>query len=64
MGRLDELPSSGVSSEISWTAKVERKLVRKIDVALLPMLWIMNLLSWMDRAKYFRLARLGRDVWC
>jgi len=44
-----ELPSE-VSSP-SWTPEAERKLVRKIDLCLLPMLWVMNLLSWMDRAK-------------
>lgn len=43
-----EVPSA---AEIDWTPEVERKLVRKIDIYLLPMLWLMNLLSWMDRAK-------------
>ncbi|KAK5652836.1 hypothetical protein OQA88_9502 [Cercophora sp. LCS_1] len=40
------------SVEPDWTAEEERKLVRKIDLYLLPALWIMSLLSWMDRAKY------------
>ena len=29
----------------------EKKLVRKIDLFLLPMMWIMYLLSYMDRTK-------------
>lgn len=29
----------------------ERKLVRKIDLYILPMMWIMYLLSYMDRTK-------------
>ena len=38
---------------VDWAPEAERKLVRKIDIYLLPMLWLMNLLSWMDRAKYY-----------
>jgi len=40
-----------VASEVTWSPDVERKLVRKIDILLLPILWLMSLLSWMDRAK-------------
>ena len=29
----------------------EKKLVRKIDLYILPMMWIMYLLSYMDRTK-------------
>ena len=43
--------SQAESIESSWTPEEERKIVRKIDICLLPMLWLMNLLSWMDRAK-------------
>ena len=43
--------SQAESIELSWTPEEERKLVRKIDICLLPILWVMNLLSWMDRAK-------------
>lgn len=31
--------------------EAEKKLVRKIDLFLLPMMWIMYLLSYMDRTK-------------
>lgn len=31
--------------------EAEKKLVRKIDLLLLPMMWIMYLLSYMDRTK-------------
>lgn len=33
-------------------AEEEKKLVRKIDLFLLPTIWIMYLLSYMDRTKY------------
>ncbi|BCS30488.1 uncharacterized protein APUU_80791A [Aspergillus puulaauensis] len=38
-----------VSQEIFWTEDEEKKLVRKIDLCLLPNIWIMYLLSYMDR---------------
>lgn len=44
-----EVESHGAAED--WTKKEEKKVVRKIDIYLLPMLWLMNLLSWMDRAK-------------
>ena len=37
---------------ITWTPEEEKKLVRKIDLLLLPTIWIMYLLSYMDRTKY------------
>jgi hypothetical protein len=40
-----------VPNEASWTPDFERKLVRKMDIHIIPALWMMNLLSWMDRAK-------------
>jgi hypothetical protein len=36
---------------ITWTPEEEKKLVRKIDLALLPTIWLMYLLSYMDRTK-------------
>ncbi|TKX18846.1 MFS transporter-like protein 169 [Elsinoe australis] len=36
-------------SAISWTEEEEKKLVRKIDLLLLPTIWLMYLLSYMDR---------------
>ncbi|KAK5658640.1 hypothetical protein OQA88_2033 [Cercophora sp. LCS_1] len=41
---------SATQPEPSWTPEAERKLLNKIDMRLMPMLWLMNLLSWMDRA--------------
>lgn len=35
----------------TWTPEEEKKLVRKIDLYLLPTIWIMYLLSYMDRTK-------------
>lgn len=37
---------------LTWTAEEEKKLVRKVDLLLLPTIWIMYLLSYMDRTKY------------
>ena len=36
---------------LTWTEEEEKKLVRKIDMFLLPCIWIMYLLSYMDRTK-------------
>jgi hypothetical protein len=40
-----------ITQTISWTAEEEKKLVRKIDLFLLPNIWLMYLLSYMDRTK-------------
>jgi hypothetical protein len=32
----------------------ERKLVRRIDLYILPTMWLMYLLSYMDRTKYLQ----------
>jgi hypothetical protein len=34
-----------------WTAEEEKRLVKKVDLFLLPTIWIMYLLSYMDRTK-------------
>lgn len=39
------------SSEPTWSPEAERKLVRRIDRLLVPILWLMSLLNYMDRAK-------------
>ena len=36
---------------ITWTPEEEKNLVRKIDTFLLPTMWLMYLLSYMDRTK-------------
>ncbi|RSM00031.1 hypothetical protein CEP52_009363 [Fusarium oligoseptatum] len=38
-----------ITQDNSWTAEEEKKLVRKIDMFLLPNIWLMYLLSYMDR---------------
>jgi hypothetical protein len=40
-----------ISEELTWTPEEEKKLVRKIDLFLLPTIWLMYLLSYMDRTK-------------
>jgi len=39
-----------VADENRWTPAFERRLVRKIDLYLMPAIWLMNVMSWMDRA--------------
>lgn len=39
------------SIDESFTPEEEKALVRKIDLTLLPVIWIMYLLSYMDRTK-------------
>lgn len=39
-----------VPDENRWTPAFERRLVRKIDLYLMPAIWLMNVMSWMDRA--------------
>lgn len=35
-----------------YTPQEEKALVRKIDLVLMPMMWLMYLLSYLDRTKY------------
>lgn len=44
---LQEVEASLPDGEQSWTAEEENKLVRKIDLYLLPTIWLMYLLSYM-----------------
>ncbi len=37
---------------VDFTEAEERNLVRKIDLHLLPTIWLMYLLSYVDRTKY------------
>jgi hypothetical protein len=39
------------ANNITWTEEEEKALVRKIDLFLLPCIWFMYLLSYMDRTK-------------
>lgn len=49
---MDSTKQIEVSNDFSWTPEEEKKLVRKIDSFLLPTMWLMYLLSYMDRTKY------------
>lgn len=52
MKKMDNLKDHiEVSEELTWTPEEEKKLVRKIDLYLLPTIWLMYLLSYMDRTK-------------
>ena len=46
---VEQIHDDGVLSEatITWTPEEEKKLVRKIDLYLLPTIWLMYLLSYM-----------------
>jgi hypothetical protein len=43
------VPETQIHSD--WTEEEEKKLVRKVDMWLMPTIWLMYLLSYMDRTK-------------
>jgi hypothetical protein len=49
---MDTTKQIEIAGELTWTPEEEKKLVRKIDLFLLPTIWLMYLLSYMDRTKY------------
>lgn len=49
--KLDGVEHVEESGTITWTPEEEKKLVRKIDLFLMPTIWLMYLLSYMDRTK-------------
>jgi hypothetical protein len=49
---MDTAKHVEVADDFTWTKEEEQKLVRKIDLFLLPTIWLMYLLSYMDRTKY------------
>lgn len=51
---LDDPKRAGGAEDYVPDTEEERKLVQKIDLFLLPTIWIMYLLSYMDRTKYAR----------
>lgn len=73
MDNLDKenLAKAGVSSEqiehaamhepVSYTVEEEKALVRKIDLTLLPTIWFMYLLSYMDRTKLVTINKSGGE---
>ncbi|KAG9187509.1 hypothetical protein G6011_05380 [Alternaria panax] len=46
---MDTTKHVEVADDFTWTEEEEQKLVRKIDLFLLPTIWLMYLLSYMDR---------------
>ena len=48
---MDSTKHVEVTEDFTWTKDEEAKLVRKIDLFLLPTIWLMYLLSYMDRTK-------------
>lgn len=51
----------GLGGISTWTEEEETRLVRKLDWCLLPTVWLMALMSWMDRSRYeFPLAPLNQ----
>ena len=47
---LNDVESASPQGEIAWTAGEERALVRKVDLFLMPTIWLMYLLSYMVRS--------------
>ncbi|CAG7988573.1 unnamed protein product [Penicillium olsonii] len=45
----DQIEHASIHEHVLFSPQEERKLVRKVDLTLLPMIWIMYLLSYMDR---------------
>ncbi|KAK5655709.1 hypothetical protein OQA88_5642, partial [Cercophora sp. LCS_1] len=52
-------PITEVSDDATWSPEAEQKLVRKIDFLLVPILWLMSLLNYMDRANLGNAAIAG-----
>lgn len=48
----DCLEVENITGDVCFTPEEEKALLRKIDTHLLPTIWIMYLLSYMDRTKY------------
>lgn len=46
-----EVENVAANEAVSFTDEEEKALVRKIDLTLLPTIWIMYLLSYLDRTK-------------
>lgn len=47
-----EIEHASVQETLSYSPEEEKALLRKIDLTLLPTIWIMYLLSYLDRTKY------------
>ena len=51
-GRAIHLEGEQTDAAVDYTQAEEKKLIRKIDLFLLPTIWLMYLLSYVDRTKY------------
>jgi hypothetical protein len=47
-----EIEHASIQETPTFTLDEEKALVRKIDLTLLPTIWVMYLLSYLDRTKY------------
>lgn len=47
-----EIEHASIQETPTFTPDEEKALVRKIDLTLLPTIWVMYLLSYLDRTKY------------
>lgn len=64
MKEMDNAKQIEVSGELTWTPEEEKALVRKIDLFLLPAIWLMYLLSYMDRTNIgnAKIAGMATDL--
>jgi hypothetical protein len=46
-----EIENVNIAESVSYSPEEEKALVRKIDLTLLPTIWVMYLLSYLDRTK-------------
>lgn len=58
---MDNSKRVEVSEELTWTPEEEKALVKKIDLYLLPTIWLMYLLSYMDRTNIGNAKIAGMD---
>ncbi|OAL44698.1 MFS general substrate transporter [Pyrenochaeta sp. DS3sAY3a] len=61
---MDQSKQIEITEELTWTPEEEKKLVRKIDLYLLPTIWLMYLLSYMDRTNIgnAKIAGMAADL--
>ncbi|XP_014557938.1 hypothetical protein COCVIDRAFT_25515 [Bipolaris victoriae FI3] len=61
---MDTTKQIEVSEDFTWTPEEEKQLVKKIDSFLLPTMWLMYLLSYMDRTNIgnAKIAGMATDL--
>ncbi|OGM46829.1 vitamin H transporter [Aspergillus bombycis] len=57
-----EIENVNITEAVSFTSEEEKALVRKIDLTLLPTIWIMYLLSYLDRTNIGNAKISGMEV--